>query len=84
MNKMNVMTVMASVLTPARITAVLIIAIGVWCLMYGSFTIYTSHEAQWGSVDLAFKDTATVYIPKWISVAAIVYGVLLMLAHRKN
>ena len=84
MNRTKIKTVLSNILTPARITAALIIAAGILGLIYGSFDIYTSHEAQWKGVDMSFRDAATVYIPKWVSVVAIVYGVLLMLAPRTN
>lgn len=80
----KIKTSLMNVLTPATITAALIIAAGVLGLIYGSFDIYTTHEAQWRGVDMSFRDTATVYIPKWVSAGAIVYGVLLMLATRKS
>lgn len=66
------------------ITAAIIIATGIMGLIYGSFDIYTTHEAQWRGVDMSFRDTATVYIPKWICIGAIVYGVLLILAGRRK
>ena len=80
----KVVAVATGVLTPARIAAVLMIAFGVWGLMYGNFSFYSSHATQWRGIDVSLKDSVTIYIPMWASIGAIVIGGLLMLGRQKT
>jgi TRAP-type C4-dicarboxylate transport system permease small subunit len=69
-----------------RILAILLIAAGLFGLVYGGFT-YTkkTHEAQIGSLELSVQETETVDLPIWAGVAAIVGGaVLLLVGARKR
>jgi len=69
-----------------NIVAILLIIAGVLGLVYGSFN-YTreTQEAKIGPLELSVKDTQTVYIPVWASIAAIAAGGgLLLFASKKN
>ena len=67
-----------------KLLAIALIVAGILGLAYGSFT-YTkeSHDAKLGPVEISVKDKETVNIPVWAGVAAIVAGVLLLLAPAK-
>jgi TRAP-type C4-dicarboxylate transport system permease small subunit len=62
-------------MSPTRIVALLLIIAGVLGIAYGSFT-YTreTHKAAVGPIELSLKDTQTVNVPLWASVAALVAG----------
>lgn len=64
-----------------KITALLLIAAGIFGLIYGNFT-YTkeTHEAKLGPFEMSLKQKETVNIPVWAGVAAIVVGAGLLLA----
>jgi len=67
------------------VAAVLVIG-GILGLVYGSFN-YTreTQEAKIGPIELSVKDTQTVYVPVWGSIAAIVAGGgLLLFASKKS
>jgi TRAP-type C4-dicarboxylate transport system permease small subunit len=69
-----------------RILAILLIAAGLFGLVYGGFT-YTkkTHEAQIGSLELSVQEQETVDLPIWAGVAAVVGGAaLLLFAARKR
>ena len=80
----RVVAVVAGAVTPARIAAVFIIAIGLWGLIFGNFSVDSSHETQWRGIDVSLKDRLTIYIPMWVSIGTIVFGGLLMLARQKT
>jgi TRAP-type C4-dicarboxylate transport system permease small subunit len=63
-----------------RILAILLIAAGLFGLVYGGFT-YTkkTHEAQIGSLELSVQEQETVDLPIWAGVAAVVGGAALLL-----
>lgn len=68
-----------------NMVAIVLIIGGILGLVYGSFN-YTkeTQEAKIGPIELSVKDTQTVYIPVWGSVAAIVAGGgLLLFANKK-
>jgi multidrug transporter EmrE-like cation transporter len=69
----------------ARIAAIVLIVAGILGLAYGSFT-YTkeSHHAKVGPFEFAIKDKETVNVPVWAGVGAIVAGVVLLVARRKE
>lgn len=69
-----------------NMVAIVLIISGVLGLVYGSFN-YTreTQEAKIGPLELSVKDTQTVYIPVWASIAAIAAGGgLLLFASKKN
>jgi TRAP-type C4-dicarboxylate transport system permease small subunit len=63
-----------------KIAAIILIAAGILALAYGGFT-YTkgTHEATLGPIELSFKDKATVNVPVWAGVGAIVAGGVLLI-----
>ena len=65
------------------ILAVVLIAFGVFGLVYGHFN-YTkeTHEAKLGPIELSVKDKQSVEIPQWLSIGAIGAGVVLLLIRR--
>jgi uncharacterized membrane protein len=66
--------------------AIVLIIGGILGLGYGSFN-YTrdTQEAKIGPLELTVKDTQTVYIPVWASIAAIAAGGgLLLFANKKG
>jgi TRAP-type C4-dicarboxylate transport system permease small subunit len=68
-----------------NMVAIVLIISGVLGLVYGSFN-YTrdTQEAKIGALELSVKDTQTVHIPVWVSIAAIVSGGgLLLFASKK-
>jgi multidrug transporter EmrE-like cation transporter len=69
----------------ARIAALVLIVAGILGLVYGSFT-YTkeSHNAKLGPFEFSIKDKETVNVPVWAGVGAIVAGVVLLVARKKD
>lgn len=73
-------------MSPLKIVALALIALGVLGLVYGGFS-YTkeTHEAKLGPIELQVKDKETVNIPVWAGVGAIVVGTgLLLVGPRKK
>jgi TRAP-type C4-dicarboxylate transport system permease small subunit len=68
-----------------RITAIMLIIVGILGLVYGSFT-YTkeTHNAKIGSIDLSIKEKETVNIPVWAGAGTIAFGSLLLLFGNKR
>ena len=58
-----------------KIAAILLIALGVLGLVYGSF-IYTreTHDVNLGPIELSVKEREKVNVPVWAGVGAIVIG----------
>lgn len=69
----------------AKIAAIVLIVAGILGLAYGGFT-YTkeSHNAKLGPFEFSIKDKETVNVPVWAGVGAIVAGVVLLVARRKD
>ena len=62
-----------------KITAIVLIVLGVLGLVYGSFTyIKDTHKTDLGLFELSVKDKETVQVPIWAGVGAIVTGGLLL------
>ena len=70
---------------PLKILAIILIVAGVLGLAYGTFT-YTkeTHTANVGPLTLSVKDKETVDVPLWVSVGAIVVGVVLLVTGRNK
>ena len=71
-------------MNPVKIAAIVLIAAGIFGLMYGSFS-YTkeTHEAKLGPIELSVKEKQTVNVPVWAGVGAIVIGgVILVFGNR--
>ncbi len=68
-----------------NMVAIVLIIGGVLGLVYGNFN-YTreTQEAKIGPLELSVKDTQTVYIPVWASIAGIVAGGGLLLFASKR
>jgi uncharacterized membrane protein YidH (DUF202 family) len=66
-----------------KMLAIALIVVGGLALAYGGFT-YTkdTHQAKLGPIELSVKETQTVNIPIWAGVAAIVAGVVLLVARK--
>ncbi|HET7176681.1 MAG TPA: hypothetical protein VFK21_11825 [Gammaproteobacteria bacterium] len=63
-----------------KIVAVLLVAAGLFGLVYGGFNYPKSdHEAKLGSVEFAVKSEGRTRIPVWAGVGAVVLGTLLLL-----
>ena len=62
-----------------QIVAIILIALGVLGLVYGSFS-YTkeTHEAKIGPLQFSIKEKETVNVPVWAGIAAIGIGVVLL------
>ena len=73
-------------MSAVKIVAIVLIIAGLLGLAYGSFSYpRETQEAKIGPLELSIKDTQTVYVPVWASVAAIVAGGgLLLLASKKS
>jgi len=73
-------------MTPLKVGAIVLIAIGVLALAVGTFT-YTkdTHEATVGPLELSISEKETVNIPVWAGLGAIVMGGgLLFFAWKKS
>ena len=68
-----------------KVTAVVLMVVGVLGLMYGSFS-YTkdTHEAKLGPIELSVKDKETVNVPVWAGVGAIALGGMLLVFGSKK
>jgi len=68
-----------------KIVGMVLIAAGILGLVYGGFS-YTkeTHEAKIGPLELSVKDKATVNVPAWAGVGAILVGGLLLLVPKKS
>lgn len=66
---------------PLNVAAIVLIVLGVLSLGWGSFS-YTkaTHQATIGPIELSVKERQTVNIPVWAGGAAIVVGLLLLVA----
>lgn len=63
-----------------KIIAVLLVAAGLYILVYGGFNYPRSnHEAKIGSMEFAVKNEGGTQIPEWAGIAAVVLGTLLLL-----
>ncbi len=72
-------------MNPVKIAAVILIAVGVLALLYGSFS-YTkkTHDVKVGPVEVSVKEKQTVNVPVWAGVGAIVIGGALLLFRSKK
>ena len=62
-----------------KLTAIVLIAGGVFGLLYGSFS-YTkeTHDLKLGPIQLSVQEKKTVNVPVWMGVGAVVMGGLLL------
>jgi hypothetical protein len=68
-----------------KLTAIVLIAGGVFGLLYGSFS-YTkdTHDLKLGPIELSVTEKKTVNIPIWLGVGAVVMGGLLLVFGSKK
>lgn len=66
-----------------KMLAVVLIVAGGLGLMYGGFS-YTkeTHQTKIGPIELSVKDTERVNVPIWAGLAAMVAGVILLVARK--
>jgi TRAP-type C4-dicarboxylate transport system permease small subunit len=63
-----------------KMIAVLLVAAGLFALVYGGFDYPKSaHEAKVGSVEFAVKSEGRTRIPVWAGAGAVVLGTLMLL-----
>jgi uncharacterized membrane protein YidH (DUF202 family) len=72
-------------MTPIKIGAIVLIAVGVLALALGSFS-YTreTHEARVGPIELSVSERETVNVPIWAGLGAIVIGAGLLVFESKK
>jgi uncharacterized membrane protein YdcZ (DUF606 family) len=68
-------------MTPVRIVGIVLIVAGLLALAYGGFS-YTkeTHKAELGPFKMTLEERQQVNVPQWIGVAALVGGIVLVLA----
>ena len=68
-------------MSAVKIVALLLIVGGILGLVYGGFS-YTkeTHDAKIGPLELSVKEKETVNIPLWLSLGAVVGGVVILVA----
>lgn len=66
-----------------KMLAIVLIIAGALGLAYGSFS-YTkeTHQSKIGPIELSIEDKETVNVPVWMSMGALVAGVLLLFARK--
>lgn len=63
-----------------KIIAVLLVAAGLFTLVYGGFNYPKSdHEAKVGSMEFAVKSEGKTRVPTWAGVGAVILGTLILL-----
>ena len=68
-----------------KLTAIVLIAGGVFGLLYGSFS-YTkdTHRADLGALHMSVDDNEYVNVPAWVGVSTLITGALLLIVRRKT
>ena len=68
-----------------KLIAIILLVAGTLGLIYGGFS-YTkeTHDAKVGPLYFSVKENETIYIPLWLSAAAIGIGGLLLVVGRKR
>jgi hypothetical protein len=72
-------------MNPVKLAALILIAGGIFALVYGSFT-YTkaTHDIKLGPIEMSVKEKDTVNMPVWAGIGAIVIGGLLLVSGNKK
>ena len=69
----------------AKIVAILLIVAGLVGLVYQQFSFTKeTHEAKIGPLELSVKEKETVSVPVWISLGAVVGGVVILVMGGKK
>ena len=64
-----------------RIVAIVLIVVGLLGLVYQQFSFTKeTHSAKIGPLELSVKEKETVNIPLWLSLGAVVGGVVILMA----
>ena len=71
-------------MSAARIVAIVMIAAGIFALVYGNFSFTSVHDTKVGPIAMKVNEKQTVNVPEWAGWGAIVIGGLLLLAGRKG
>ena len=72
-------------MSPIKILAIVLVALGILGLVYGGFTYTKStHDAKIGPIELSVKDKETVNVPVWVGIGAMVIGGLLLVFGSKK
>jgi hypothetical protein len=66
-----------------KILGIILLVLGLLGLFYGHFE-YTkeTHEAQFGPFKFSVTEKETAVIPSWVSIAAVVAGVVLLVVRK--
>jgi hypothetical protein len=68
-----------------KIVAVLLVAAGLFVVVYGGFNYPRSNRvAKLGSVEFAMKSQGRADIPEWAGIGAIILGTLMLLVPGKR
>ena len=72
-------------MNPVKLAAIILIAGGIFALVYGSFS-YTkaTHDIKLGPIEMSVKEKETVNMPMWAGIGAIVIGGLLLVSGNKK
>jgi len=72
-------------MSPSKILAIILFAMGILALAYGGFT-YTreTHDAKVGPVEMSVKEREHVSIPTWAGLAAVGAGMIMLLVPEKS
>jgi hypothetical protein len=70
---------------PRKLAAVALIVAGGLALLYGGFSFTRdTHTAKVGELELTVRDTESVSLPRWLGLAALVAGGLILLVPTRN
>lgn len=63
----------------SQIIGIVLIVLGILGAIYQSFTyIRRSHKTTLGNVEMAVREKERVYVPLWVSVLALLLGIILI------
>jgi len=72
-------------MTPVKIFGIVLIVAGALALAYGGFSFTKeTHKAEIGPLSLSVKEKENVNVPQWAGIAAIVAGLVLVVAGKRK
>ena len=72
-------------MTPVRIAGIVLVVAGALALAYGGFSFTKeTHKAEIGPLKFSVAEKENVNIPQWAGLAAIVGGIVLLVAGGKK
>ena len=72
-------------MTPVRIIGAVLVIAGALALAYGGFSFTKeTHKAEIGPLSLSVKEKENVNVPQWAGIAAIVAGLVLVVAGKRK